>query len=610
MEETEQRILMGNEAIGRGLVEEGCALAAAYPGTPASEILASVVAFAKETGVPLHAEWSVNEKVACETALANSMAGRRSAVAMKQVGLNVAADPLTRAAYLGVKGGFILIAADDPGPQSSQTEQDSRLFGLFAKTPVLDPSSPREAREMVAEAFTLSEQHEMPVILRPTTRVCHARQNVSCRTPLPMERKAHFEKNPGRWVATPQYLTGLHRLLNDKLDRIAADQAFAPKLLAGDGSIPGTCVIASGVSFAHAREILDALGPEGRPDLYQVRLAFPLHGPFVREIRERYGNILVLEETDSVIEMQLADSRIIGRSSGDIPRQGELTPDVIEEVLRKFLGLPSVTPAPAAKKGIRPSLCAGCGHRAAFYAIRETFPSGIFPSDIGCYTLGMNFGAVDTCHCMGACISQGAGFYRAYAAGGGEFPTIVVTIGDSTFFHAGIPGLINAIFQGARFIIVILDNATTAMTGHQPTPQTGVRADGSAGTKVLISDLVRACGVRHLREIDPYDVGAFTAALQEADAFIRSQEGGVAVIAAKHPCIVNRAARKAQPVYAMRITEDCIGCRICIERFECPAIAFDEQGNRAGIDRDRCIGCGVCVHVCPAGAIVAEEKKS
>jgi indolepyruvate ferredoxin oxidoreductase alpha subunit len=593
---------MGNEAIGRGLVEEDCTLAAAYPGTPASEILSAVVAFTKETGAKIHTEWSINEKIACETALANAMAGRRSAVAMKQVGLNVAADPFTRAAYLGVKGGFLLIAADDPGPQSSQTEQDSRLFALFAKTPVFDPSSPREAREMVGEGFALSERYEIPAMLRPTTRVCHARQNVSCRTPQRLERQARFEKDPGRWVATPQFLTGLHRRLNEKLDRIAEDPSFAPRLFPGDGSQPRRCLIASGVSFAHARELLDTLGDKAKVDLFQVRLAFPLHAPFIRQIRERYEEVLVLEETDRVIEMQLAETRVRGRSSGDVPREGELTPDVIEAVLRRFLGLPAAAAVPAARKGVRPSLCAGCGHRAAFYAIRETFPNGIYPSDIGCYTLGMNFGAVDTCHCMGACISQGAGFYHAYAAGG-DFPTIVVTIGDSTFFHAGIPALVNAVFQGARFILVLLDNATTAMTGHQPTPQVGIRADGSKGRPVLLPDLIRAAGVDHLREFDPYDVEAFTAALKEADAYIRSPGGGVAVLLAKHPCIVDKRARATQAVYAMEITEACIGCRKCITDFECPALLFIEAQGRAAIEANLCIGCGVCRHVCPAGAI-------
>jgi len=606
---SQQRILMGNEAIGRGLIEEGCTLAAAYPGTPASEILSSVSAFAKETGTALHAEWSINEKVACETALANSMAGRRSAVAMKQVGLNVAADPFTRAVYLGVKGGFILIAADDPGPHSSQTEQDSRLFAHFAKAPVFDPSSPREARQMVAEAFALSEKYEIPVVLRPTTRVCHARQNVSCRMPSARPQKAAFEKDPGRWVATPQFLTELHRLLNDKLDRIAREEAFAPILIPGAAGTR-TCIVASGVAYAHTSELLDALGPEGRVDLYHVRLAHPLHRPFVEELRRRYEKVLVLEETDAVIEMQLGACGLKGRASGDVPRQGELTPDVIEQILRKFLDLPPARAALAAKRGTRPSLCAGCGHRAAFWAIRETFPKGIFPSDIGCYTLGMNFGAVDTCHCMGACIGQGAGFYHAYSAGGSQFPTIVVTIGDSTFFHAGIPGLINAVSQGAHFILVILDNGTTAMTGHQPTPQLGVRADGSAGRKVFITEIVRACGVRHLRQIDPYDVAAFTTALKEADAFIRSPEGDIAVLIASHPCVVDRTARQTQSVFAMEITDGCIGCRVCIEGFECPAILFDEEKQRAQIDQDRCIGCGICVHVCPSAAIQAEGGKS
>ena len=611
MERPEQRILMGNEAIGRGLVEEGCTLAAAYPGTPASEILSSVVAFAKETGTALHAEWSVNEKVACETALANAMAGRRSAVAMKQVGLNVAADPFTRAAYLGVKGGFILIAADDPGPHSSQTEQDSRLFALFAKAPVFDPASPRQAREMVTEAFLLSEEYELPVILRPTTRVCHARQNVPCLEPRACAQEARFVKDPDRWVATPQFLTGLHRILNEKLDRIATEAAFAPRLAPGDGSHPKACIVAAGVAFAHASELLDTLGLKGKIDLFQVRLAYPLHTPFIRRIREDFEKVLVLEETDSVVEMQLADPKICGRGSGAVPREGELTPDIIEGILRGFLGLPAgAGERPPAKKGIRPSLCAGCGHRGAFFAIRESFPKGIFPSDIGCYTLGMNFGAVDTCHCMGACISQGAGFYHAYAAGGGEFPTIVVTIGDSTFFHAGIPGLINAVFQGARIILVILDNGTTAMTGHQPTPQLGIRADGEPGPKVLIPELVRASGVRHLREVDAYDVEAMKAALKEADAFIRSPEGGVAVLIAKHPCIVDRRARAGQTVYRMEITEACIGCRACIDEFECPAIKFDAGENRAEIDPDRCIGCGVCRYACPAGAIIAEGERS
>jgi indolepyruvate ferredoxin oxidoreductase alpha subunit len=605
-----QRLLMGNEALGRGLVECGCTLAASYPGTPASEILAAVVAFARETGVALHAEWSVNEKVAYEVALANSYCGRRSAVAMKQVGLNVASDPFLRSAYLGVKGGLLVIAADDPGPHSSQTEQDSRFFAMFAKIPVLDPISPREAKEMVGQAYSLSEKYELPVLLRPTTRVCHARQNVPLCPPQVPSRPARFDKDPGRWCATPQYLRELHRQLNDKIANIAAEPDFAPRLEAGDGSRPGVAIVASGVAFAHTWDLLSDLGLLGRVDFYQVAMPYPLNRDFARHLAANYQKVLVLEETYPVIEMQLPGVPVQGRATGLVPGQGEFTPEVIRAVLEKFLTLPA-RPAPSGPGGpaTRPTLCAGCAHRAAFYAIRETFPGGIFPSDIGCYTLGLNLGAVDTCHCMGAGVSMAAGFYHAYAAGGGEAPPIVATIGDSTFFHAGVPALINAVFHQARIMVVILDNATTAMTGHQPTPEVGRTAQGAPAPAVHLADLVRACGVKFLRECDPYDLAAFGKVLAEADAWRRAEMGGVAVVIARHPCILDREARRGQAIYDMCVTEDCTGCRHCLEEFECPALSLDEATDQVVIDGVRCIGCGVCAQVCPADAIHARRKE-
>jgi indolepyruvate ferredoxin oxidoreductase alpha subunit len=609
LKENTQRILMGNEAIGRGIVEAGVTVAASYPGTPASEILQSVVAFAKETGAEVYAEWSVNEKVAFEVALANSMCGRRAAVSMKQVGLNVASDPFLRAAYLGVKGGLVVIAADDPGPHSSQSEQDSRFFAMFAKVPVLDPSSPREAKDMVAQALEISERYELPVMVRPTTRVCHARQNIPCGAPLRLNRPARFEKEPGRWCATPMFVLKLHRALNDKIQQIGEALEFAPHHTPGDGSHPGTCIIASGVAAAHTGDWLEELDLLGRVDFFQVTMPYPLNLDFIKTVQTQYEKILVIEETYPVIELQLADARVQGRTSRLVPQAGELTPDVIRSVLEAFLELPArLTPAPPGG-GDRPTLCAGCAHRAAFYAIKETFPGGIFPSDIGCYTLGLNLGAVDTCHCMGAGVSQAAGFYRAYAAGGGEFPTIVATIGDSTFFHAGVPALINATFHKARFILVILDNATTAMTGHQPTPQVGLTATGERGHPVFIPDLVQASGVGFLREADPYDLPTFMDLLRSADAYCRSSAGGVAVVIAKHPCLLDKDARKAQTAYVMQITEDCTGCRHCLDEFECPALSLDEADGRMVIDGARCIGCGVCVHVCPEGAIEARPKE-
>jgi indolepyruvate ferredoxin oxidoreductase alpha subunit len=603
-----KRILMGNEAMGRGIVEAGCTVATSYPGTPASEILQSVVIFTKETGAPLYAEWSVNEKVAYEVALANSMSNQRSAVAMKQVGLNVASDPFMRSAYLGVKGGLVVISADDPGPHSSQTEQDSRFFAMFAKVPVLDPSSPEEAKEMVAGAFELSERFELPIMVRPTTRVCHARENVACVPPLRLDRPARFDKDPRRWCATPQFLRELHRLLNDKIYNIAALPEFVPGLIPGDGSHPGACIIASGVAFAHTWDWLNELDLLGRVDFFQVTMPYPLNRNFIETINSRYEKILVIEETYPVIELQLANREVQGRSSRTIPNDGELTPDVIRPVLENFLELPARKVAGVQGGGDRPTLCAGCAHRAAFYAIKETFPQGIFPSDIGCYTLGLNLGAVDACHCMGAGISQAAGFYRAYASAGADFPTIVASIGDSTFFHAGVPALLNAVFSQARFILVILDNSTTAMTGHQPTPQVGLTAAGEMGHPVLIADLVRACGAGFLREADPYALPAFMELLKEADVYCREPAGGVAVIIAKHPCLLDRKAGKSQTAFAMCITEDCTGCLRCLEEFECPALSLDEADGRVVIDGVRCVGCGVCVHVCPAGAITAKRE--
>lgn len=604
----ETHILMGNEAIGRGLVEAGVTLAASYPGTPASEILQAVVVAAKETGAAIHAEWSINEKVAYETALANSYAGRRSAVAMKQVGLNVASDPFMRSAYLGVKGGLIVISADDPGPHSSQTEQDSRFFAMFAKVPVLDPASPREAKDMVATALELSEKYELPVMLRPTTRVCHARQNIALAPLQPLNRPAHFEKNARRWCATPQFLRELHRELNQKIARIAREPEFYPLLTAGDGSYPGTCIIASGVAWAHTWDLLDETGLLGKVDFYQVTMPYPLNGEFIRRVNMTYQKILVIEETYPVIELQLTNDLIQGRRFGAVPNEGELTPDIIRPILERFLGLPA-TSAAAGPQGdaTRPTLCAGCAHRAAFYAIRETFPEGIFPGDIGCYTLGMNLGAVDTCHCMGAGLSQAAGFYHAFAAAGEKVPTIVATIGDSTFFHAGIPALINAVFHGARIILVILDNSTTAMTGHQPTPEMGLTAAGETGHPVSIPELVRACGVGFLKECDPYEVMGFMEVLKEADRYCRSETGGPAVVIAQRACMLDREARKSQAVYEMCVT-DCVGCRHCLDNFECPALTLDEATDQVSIDRLRCVGCGVCVHVCPAGAITAKPK--
>lgn len=603
-----KELMMGNDAIGRGLIEAGCQVAAAYPGTPSTEILQSVINRKDEATSPLHLEWSVNEKIAFEVALAASYTGKRSVAVMKQVGLNVAADPFMRTAYLGVKGGMLTVVADDPGPHSSQNEQDTRLFCLQGRVPVLDPSSPAEANAMIGPAYSLSEKYEMNIVLRPTTRVCHSRQSVALSEAVQLERKSDFVPDTGRWCATPAFLPSLHRSLNEKLEKVAKEPAWQPRYTKGDGSRPAVAIVASGIAYANMVDLLDELGLSGTIDLYQVLMPYPLNPDFIADLRDQYERLLILEETYPVIELQLAHSGAEGKQNGAVPREGELSPDILYQALADFLGLEKAVSSPGDGRGQRPSLCAGCPHRAAFFSIKKTFPNGIFPSDIGCYTLGMNLDAVHTVHCMGACISQGAGFYQAYKQDKGEIPTVVVTIGDSTFFHAGIPALINAVVQDARIIVVILDNSTAAMTGGQPVPHMGVGTGGRQTRAIAIEPLVKASGVEFLESCDPYNHDRFINVLKKADAHTRAENGGVAVIISRHGCLMDPEVRKMQEATPVTITEECIGCGLCVESFECPALSMDGENEIAKVDKDRCHGCGTCIPVCPAQAIVEGDE--
>lgn len=569
MHTTEHRVMLGNEAIARGLVEAGCQFLTAYPGTPSSEILPAVVEFKDELELAIYAEWSTNEKVALETALAAAYSGKRAAVAMKQVGLNVAADPATSSAYIGVVGGLILIVADDPGLHSSQTEQDSRLFSLFAKIPALDPASPEEAKEMVALAFELSERHQIPVLLRPTVRVCHSRQSIACHPASVPPRKANFEKNPGRWAAPPRARLRLHGQLNQKLAAIekefeswAGNRAYFPSVFENRCAPLG--VVAVGVSYVHLSDLLESLGLADQLPILKIATAYPLPRKLVEDFAARCERVLVIEETDAAVELQVRSSKPVwGRLSGHVPGSGELTPQVIEQLLvnaAREAGLSSrarisgrlqeaVTALDLPVR--RPSLCSGCGHRNTFYALRRFFPDALFPADIGCYTLGLNQGAVDTVLDMGASIPMAAGFYHAYAQDGAS-PPIISAIGDGTFFHSGAAGLENAVYNGARFVLLVLDNATTGMTGGQPTPELGATADGHPGGKVQLDELIRGCGVKYLVHADPSDLEGFRRILADALDFTRAKEGGVAVIMTNYIC--NKQAkglgphRKPQPV--------------------------------------------------------------
>ncbi len=601
----DQSLMLGNEAIARGLLEYGCTMATAYPGTPSSEILTSLVAWKKEESTPMHVQWAVNEKVAFEIAFTGSITGHRTAVCMKQVGLNVASDPLMSAAYMGTNGGFVIISADDPGPHSSQTEQDSRLMAMMAKIPVLDPDSPAQAKIMTGLAYELSETFKIPVMLRPTTRVCHARQNIKREIIKPSETEIKFEKNPGRWAATPKFRYQLHLELEEKLKSIASYDATAPVRINPDAKGQKT-VVASGVSAAHAKEILKELNLWDGLPFYQVIQPYPLHKKFIDELIQTYDEILVIEETTGIIEMQIADRhRVRGKMDGYVPSVGELLPENILEIMGKFAGIPVKEEAIVSAPGRRPTLCAGCPHRAAFFAIKKAAPKGIYTSDIGCYTLGLNLGAVDTVLCMGAAVSQAAGFYHAFKNSEKQ-PDIVATLGDSTFFHAGIAPLIDTVVQKVPFVLVILDNRTTAMTGNQPTPASGFGASGEPLDVVDIEKLVRGCGVSFCKTGDPYELKTFISLVKEGIQF--SKNNGPAVVIARRPCLLDqKAGKQPDKKIHVEITDDCDGCAYCIQHFECPALCLDEKEERAQLDPTLCNGCGVCIQVCPKKSI--QEKK-
>jgi indolepyruvate ferredoxin oxidoreductase alpha subunit len=596
-----QEILLGNGAIALGLLESGCQMVTSYPGTPSSEILPEVVRFVKSEKLDTYVEWSTNEKVALDTAFAASITGKRAACCMKQVGLNVAADSLMSAAYLGTVGGLVIISCDDPGPHSSQTEQDTRFMARLAKVPVLDPSNPQEAREMVGLAMDISEEFRIPVILRPAIRVCHARQNISFGSIKKSNQKASFEKNPQRWAATPRFRLILHGELNKKLKEIGkkfeslSDYNFH-NLEPGKKYPLG--FIAGGVPYS---VIHDILSEEKHTDIPVLKIGTPYPFPesLVSEFMSVCEKVMVIEETDTLIEYLLRDrEKVMGRLSGHVPPEGELVPQVVHKLINKVLKELNLEPfrtdddleAMELIKDLqlpvrRPTLCPGCPERAAFFAIRKTRPKAIFTSDIGCYTLGLNLGVVDTCLDMGAGITIAAGFYHSFAQDAAEQP-IVATIGDSTFFHAGPVGLLNAVYNGARFTLVILDNLTTAMTGMQPTPALGIRADGSEGKAISLERIVAGCGVDFIEVVDPYDIKKTTSLLKKAVKYVKDPKGGIAVIIARHPCVIAYPDEAIPQKIKVTITDDCVECNFCLDRFECPALYHDQELGRVNINRE------------------------
>lgn len=613
-----EEFLLGNGAIALGLLEAGCQIMTSYPGTPSSEILPEVVRFSKEARLNTAIEWSINEKVAFDNAFAAAISGKRAACCMKMVGLNVAADSFMSAAYIGNIGGLVIISCDDPGPHSSQTEQDSRLMARLGKVPVLDPSSPEEAREMIRFAFDLSEEFQVPVLVRPAIRICHARQNIKYGALENNPTRADFKREPTRWASTPKFRFIQHKALNEKHLKIAEKfNTLVPfnqhNLHKGERYSLG--VVAGGIPAYVVRDLFEEFGRKNIPVL-KLGAPYPFPEQLADEFMDACDKVLVIEETDTLIEYLLRDKRkTLGRLSGHVPMEGELVPEKIERLLNKALtdlGLVPLSDGDSSKQAFdlmaglelpirKPTLCPGCPHRASFYAIRKAMPKAIFPSDIGCYTLGSNLGGVDTVLDMGAGITMASGFWNAYIQDGVKKP-IVATMGDSTFFHSGTTALINAVYNDARFVLVILDNHITAMTGMQPSITQGDLVDGRKGNAIALETIVQGCGVKYLRVVDPYDTKNMIQEVKDAYAHVKDPAGGIAVIISRHPCVIGFKDAIAEKI-EVRVSGDCDDCGFCHQRFECPAMIRDNENEKTTIDPVLCARCGVCLTICPRDAV-------
>lgn len=595
----EKQLLMGNEAIARGAVEAGLNLATAYPGTPSSEIVGTLAKMAKEHS--FYAEWSVNEKVAMEVAGGAAYSGAYALVAMKQVGLNVAGDPLMCLSYIGVKGALVVAVADDPGPHSSQTEQDTRAYAKFAKLPVFDPSSPEEAKEMTKAAFELSHRYGMPVFLRPTTRVCHATAGVEL-SEINRNEPEGFIKDASRWVIFPRLSHERHKWLEEQRLKLAAEFANSRFNRLTVGGKLG--IVAGGVGYQYAMEAAEML--DLKPTVLKIGNPYPLPDSLIEKFLNEVDEVLVVEELDPVIEegvLRVAgkigyQGKIFGKQTGNLPYAGEYSVDLLNKALAKIQGivLPEQSKNDVPQLPMRPPvLCAGCPHRASFYAVKcgSKGTNAIYTGDIGCYTLGnaAPLSMVDTCLCMGAGITIAQGLGRIEP----NRPTFAF-IGDSTFFHTGIPGLINAVYNKHNLKLVLLNNSTTAMTGHQPHPGIGRTACDEITEVINPVEIIKACGVKLIERVDPTDLKAAEASVKKVLDY-----DGVAALVMEYPCV---ALYKNTRTFKVNQTK-CINCQRCIKELGCPAFTSVDGKPQIG---PSCYGCSICAQICPVGAIEEVDR--
>ncbi len=569
-----RQLLSGDEAVARGAWEAGCGFAAAYPGTPSTEILEALAGYPDT-----YCEWSVNEKVALEAALGACHAGVRSLASMKHVGLNVAADPLFSAAYIGVRAGLVIVTADDPGLHSSQNEQDNRFYGMFAKLPVLCPSDSQEAKDFVKIGFEISESFDIPVLLRLTTRVAHSSSVVTLNERTAILAKG-YEKQLQKTTLLPAFARLRHIDLEKRLERLKAFSETTPlnRLELGETN---TGIICDGVAYHYAREVF--------PDASFLKLGmvYPCPANLIINFADKVKQLIVIEEVDPFIELQIRALGLKPTGKDRLPRAGELNPGIIRGAL--FSGIPEITPEPNIPNR-PPALCPGCPHLGIFYSLQKQ--KIIISGDIGCYTLGAlpPHSAMDTCIDMGASITFAHGVDKALRED--DTRPRVAVIGDSTFFHSGITGLVNTVYNQSNIITIITDNRTTGMTGHQDHPGTGRTLMGKDTKAIDLEKICRACGVENVIKVDPYQLQATRKIIRKVisekkPAVIISQRA-CALIAGRHG-----PQKRVDP-------EKCTGCKSCLA-LGCPALSF--RNEKAFIITTSCTGCGMCAEICPKEAI-------
>ncbi len=593
-------LLSGNEAIVRGALEGGVQVATAYPGTPSTEIIDTFHKIHKKIGV--YPEYSINEKVALEVAAGAAISGKRAICSMKHVGLNVASDTFITLAYTGVRGGMVIVTADDPSCWSSQNEQDNRYYARIANVPMFEPSNSQEAKEMALSAFRLSEKLELPILLRTTTRISHTLSPVSLNPFKKTSAAGKFIKDTERFVMVPRHALLMHDKLLEKMDKaleISESSSFNKVIRSKESDVG---IVTSSASFNYAVEAAERLYLKA--SILKLGMTFPLPSKKIQDFIEGFDEIFIIEELEPILEHDVRSIssdleckvNIYGKLSGHFPRSKEYSTRIVSDGLAQGLELPlhSKKDRPESFHTIAtpnrpPVLCPGCPHRASFYVLKTTLgKKTIYCTDIGCYALGIQppLQVGDLLICMGASLGTASGINRAL-----EEPVIAI-VGDSTFFHASIPALINAAYNNHRIIVFVLDNLTTAMTGFQPHP--GVESEGSK--KIMIEDVSRGCGVKYVKVVDPMNIKESREIIKEALAF-----EGPSVIVLRHICSIYERREGIKHAPSMISEEKCDNCRACISLLGCPAIHIADE--KVKINHLLCMGCGLCVHICPKKAI-------